>query len=327
MKNPNDRFTNLNIHQMARMDFDRAHFKSFVNKALSLLRHTNNDLLPFDEIRKHIPLKGQHDIGYTNVKLDQIIGSVGRYQDFDRAFLPKMNFVRSRWENIDKARMKDISLPPVELYKIGEIYFVKDGNHRVSVAREQGQAFIDAYVTEIKTNIELTPDTNPEEIILKSEYSQFLERTALKEAYPDCEILLTQAGQYEKLMEHIQVHRWYMGEKHNHPIDEQRAARSWYKRVYLPLVQIIRDMNILSDFPGRSEADLYMWISEHQYFLTERSSELVPLEQAALHFVNRYSHRPLRRIRFWLDRIRRKIFSDPEREHEIEEEYWNSILK
>jgi hypothetical protein len=327
MDNPNNKFTNLNIHQMARMDFDRAHFKSFVHKMLSLLRRTNNDLLPFDEIRKYIPLKGQHDIGYTNVKLDLIIGSVGRYQDFDRAFLPKMNFTRDRWENIDRARMKDIPLPPVELYKIGEIYFVKDGNHRVSVARELGQAFIDAYVTEIKTNVALTPDTNPEELILQSEYVQFLERTALKENYPDCEIRLTQAGQYEKLMEHIQVHRWYMGEKHNHPIDEQRAARSWYKKVYLPLVQIVRDMNILADFPGRSEADLYLWIIEHQYFLTERSNEMVPLDQAALHFVNRYSRRPLRRLRFWLDRIRRKIFSDPEREHAIEEDYWNSILK
>ena len=90
-------------------------------------------------------------------------------------------------------------------------------------------------------------------------------------------------------MEHIQVHRWYMGEKHQHPIDEERAARSSYKKVYLPLVQIVRDMNILADFPGRSEADLYLWIIERQYFLTERSSELVPLDQAALHFVNRYS--------------------------------------
>lgn len=325
MDNPDNKFSNPNIHQIARMDFDRAHFKAFINRILSSLRHTNNDLLPFDEIRKNIPLKGQHDIGYSNVRLDKIIGSVGRYQDFDRAFLPKMRFTRARWENIDRARMKDIALPAVDLYKIGEVYFVKDGNHRVSVARELGQVFIDAYVTEIKTDIEFTPDTNPEELILKKEYSQFLERTGLKAAYSDCEIVLTQAGQYEKLLDHIQVHRWYMGEKHQHPIDEQHASRSWYKRVYLPLVQIIRDMNILADFPGRTEADLYLWIIEHQYFLTERSSGIVPLDQAALHFVNRYSHKPLRRLRFWLDRIRRKLFSDPEREQKIEDDYWNTL--
>ena len=111
MNNPNDEFINPNIHQMARADFDRAHFKAFVNRTLNRLRRTNNDLLPFDEIRKHIPLKGQHHLGYTNVNLDQIIGSVGRYQDFDRAFLPRINFNRARWENIDQARMKDIALP------------------------------------------------------------------------------------------------------------------------------------------------------------------------------------------------------------------------
>lgn len=322
MEEPNKNFSQSNVPQLARMDFDRAHFKAFINKTLSRLRHTNNDLLPFDDIRRNIPLKGQYDLGYSEVPLNQIVGSVGRYQDFDRAFLPKMSYSRSRWENIDKARRWDIPLPPVELYKIGEVYFVKDGNHRVSVAREQGQVFIDAYVTEIKTDVELTPETNPEELILQKEYAQFMNRTGLEEAFPDCEIVLTQAGQYDRLLEHIQVHRWYMGEKHGHPIDEQRAARSWYKRVYLPLVEIIRDMNIMADFPGRTEADLYLWIIEHQYYMTEHSREIVPLDQAAFHFVNRYSHRPLRRLRFWLDRLRRKLFSDPEREQKNEEEYW-----
>jgi hypothetical protein len=314
---------NPTIHSTARLDFERAHFKAFVNRILSRLLRTNNDLLPFDDIRKVVPLKGQSDLGYSEVQLDHIIGSVGRYQDFDRAFLPKMNFMRSRWENIDRARMRDIDLPPVELYKIGEVYFVKDGNHRVSVARERGQVYIDAYVIQIIADVEITPETNLEELILKMESVHFQEITQLNKLYPESDIQLTQAGQYEKLLEHIQVHRWYMGEKHRHPIDESRATRSWYKRVYLPLVQIIREMNILSDFPGRTEADLYLWIIEHQYFLVQRSNEFVPLEQAALHFVNRYSRRPLRRFMFWLSRLRGILFSDPEREIELDDEDWN----
>jgi hypothetical protein len=316
---------NPTIHSTARLDFERAHFKAFVNRILSWLLRTNNDLLPFDDIRRVVPLKGQSDLGYSEVQLDHIIGSVGRYQDFDRAFLPKMNFMRSRWENIDKARMREIDLPPIELYKIGEVYFVKDGNHRVSVARERGQVYIDAYVTQIITDVDITPDANLEELILKMERIHFGEITKLNEIYPDSDIQLTQAGQYEKLLEHVQVHRWYMGEKHHHPIDEDKAVRSWYRRVYLPLVQIIQEMNILSDFPGRTEADLYLWIIEHQYFLVQRSNEFVPLEKAALHFVNRYSRRPLRRFLFWLSRLRAILFSDPEREIELEDEDWNKL--
>ena len=313
MNNHNDPSEMTFVKEQARKDFDRAHFKSFINATFNRLRRTNNDLLPFDEIRRNITWRGQHDLGYAEVPLDNILGSVGRYQDFDRAFLPKLTYTRSRWENIDKARIQDIALPAVELYKIGEVYFVRDGNHRVSVARERGQVFIDAYVTEIKTDTPVTPETNLEALILQQEYDRFLQTTGLKKVSSNREILFTQAGQYDKLLEHIQVHRWYMGEKYNHFIDEHRAARSWYRRVYLPLVQIISEMKVLADFPGRKEADLYLWIIEHQYFLAEKSGGMVTLEQAALHFVNRYSHRPIRKIMHWLRRLRGKLFSDMER--------------
>jgi len=315
------------IQETARKDFDRAHFKTFINAAFNRLRHTNNNLLPFDEIRRNITWKGQSDLGFVEVPLNQIIGSVGRYQDFDRAFLPKITYLRSRWENIDKARLRDIELPAVELYKIGEMYFVKDGNHRVSVARERGQAYIDAYVTEIRTDTTITPDTDLEKLILDKEYINFLDATGLRKVSENREIRFTQAGQYDKLIEHIQVHRWYMGEKYDHMISDQRAARSWYKRVYLPLVQIISDLKILADFPGRSEADLYLWIIEHQYYLAEKSGGVVTLEQAARHYVNRYSTRPIRKFRHWIKKLGRKLFMDVERipkdldEQQVDEEH------
>lgn len=301
------------VDQQARKDFDRAHFKAFINAAFSRLRRTNNDLLPFDEIRKNIPWRGQADLGYIEVPLDHIIGSVGRYQDFDRAFLPKLTHIRSRWENIDRARMKDIPLPAVDLYKIGEVYFVKDGNHRVSVARERGQVYIDAFVTEIHTEVAITPETDLEQLILVQEYQRFLDTTGLKRISADREIRLTQAGQYEKLLEHIQVHRWYLGEHYHYDLGPEKAARSWYRRVYLPLVEIISSMKILTHFPGRSEADLYLWIIEHQYYLAEQSNGIVTLEQAARHFVNRFSYKPLIKVRRWLARLRRVLFLDQER--------------
>jgi hypothetical protein len=103
-----------------------------------------NELLPYDEVRKHLPIRGQHDIGLQQVPISQIVGSLGRYRDFDRAFLPLQKRTKDRWVSIDKAQYEEVGLPPIETYKIGEVYFVKDGNHRVSVARERGQDFVDA---------------------------------------------------------------------------------------------------------------------------------------------------------------------------------------
>lgn len=305
-------FEQNNYQETARKDFDRAHFKAYIAATFNRLRRTNNDLLPFDEVRKRINWKGQSDLGYSEVPLDKIIGSVGRYQDFDRAFLPRLTYLRSRWENIDKARLQDISLPPVELYKIGGLFFVKDGNHRVSVARLRDQVFIDAYVTEIRTDTVITPDMDFEQFILEQEQKKFLEETGLGGISAGREIRFTQAGQYDKLLEHISVHRWYMGEKYNHEVAWKHAARSWYRRVYLPLVEIISSMRILAEFPGRSEADLYLWIIEHQYYLAQQSGGVVTAEQAALHYANRYSRRPLRKLQHWLRRAGGVLFRDME---------------
>jgi hypothetical protein len=293
--------------QNARMDFDRAHLKSFYRDILSWFNHSSNDLLPYDEVRRVVPLKGQLDVGIKVVPLDHIVGSVNRYNDFDRAFLPKETNTRGRWMSIDKARMQEVNLPAIEVIKIGEVYFVKDGNHRVSVAREMGQLYIDAYVSEIITPVEITPDQNLEEIILKQEYNQFLANTQIDTVVPDHQIRLTQVGVYSQLEEHISVHRWYMGEKFDQPITEEEAVRSWYYKVYLPIVQIVRNQRILDDFPGYTETDLYSWIITHQYYMAESKQGYVPFEQAALHFVNKYSHKPIRRFKYQLKKVWKKV--------------------
>lgn len=125
------------FEQMAEQDFDRAVLRALWRKIVSRLTGANNKLLPFDEIRQQLPVRGQHSLGNREVEVDKIIGSLGRYHDFDRAFLPTQSRTRDRWLSIDKAHYQDVILPPIELYKIGEVYFVKDGNHRVSVARER----------------------------------------------------------------------------------------------------------------------------------------------------------------------------------------------
>lgn len=138
-----------NFDQLALLDFAHAAHRAFWRDWLSRLIRKNNNLLPFEQVRRHLSFKGQHQRGLYAVPLDKIVGSVNRYLDFDRAFFPRQSRTRDRWLSIDKAYYQDIALPPVELLKIGEMYFVSDGHHRVSVARMWGQEFIDALVTEI----------------------------------------------------------------------------------------------------------------------------------------------------------------------------------
>ena len=135
-----------------------------------------------------LPFRGQRYIGLHEVPIDKIVGSMGRYRDFDRAFLPRQKRTKDRWINIGKAHYADVILPPVELYKIGEVYFVIDGNHRVSVARERGQIEVDAHVIEIDTNVEITPDMDITELELQAEYARFLATTDLMERCPEVKI-------------------------------------------------------------------------------------------------------------------------------------------
>lgn len=278
-------------------DFRHAYQKGFWRAIFSWLQNKNNELLPFEEVLKHIPMRGQNYVGVRQIETDKIIGSVSRYNDFDRAFLPRQTHTRSRWESIDRAHFKQIILPPIEVYKIGDYYFVKDGNHRVSVAREKGQVFVDAFVTEVHTPGRITRDTDLNNLVLEQEYADFINQTKLDELFPNQDFRFTLPGQYDKVLQHISVHRWFMGEKLNRPVSDEEAVKGWYREVFNPLVRIIRKHQILKDFPNRTEMDLYLWIIEHRWYLAEELKRRVSLESAARDFTSRFSNRPFRHIR------------------------------
>ncbi len=293
--------------QQSRMDFSNAYQKGFWRSIFSWLQNRNNELLPYEEVLKHIPMRGQNFIGVKQIETDNIIGSVSRYHDFDRAFLPRQTHTRSRWESIDRAHFKQIILPPIEVYKIGDAYFIKDGNHRVSVAREKGQVFIDAYVTEIHTPGRVDKNTDLKKLVLEQEYTDFLKETKLDLLYPGEDFHFTLPGQYDKILQHISVHRWFMGEKLNRPISDEEAIKGWYEEVFQPVVQIIQEHNILKDFPQRTPMDLYLWILEHRWYLAEEQKDRVSVESAALHFSRQFSKRPFRHTRQTWDWLMRKI--------------------
>ncbi len=145
----------MSIEEQVDADFTRARQRAFLLRIQARLRGdpSSTSTLSFEEIRRALEVSNKVRIGQRAVPVERIVGSVGRYGEFDRAFLPTKARVRERWKRIDRAFHRGQELPPVMLYKVGEAYFVEDGNHRVSVARYQGVEWIDAEVVELRSPI------------------------------------------------------------------------------------------------------------------------------------------------------------------------------
>jgi hypothetical protein len=272
-------------------DFDHARRKASWRSIINRLTGRRTELLRFEEVRRQLRAEGRHDAGSRPVLLNAIVGSVGRYRDFDTAFLPLQTQTKRRWLSIDRAHYDDLILPPVELYQLGETYFVKDGNHRVSVARERGQVYVDAVVIELHAPVPIGSLAELEEWIEQQEAVEFLSTTELLLLRPEAQVLVTLPGQYQQLLEHISVHRWFLGIESGREIPYAAAVASWYDRVYLPIVEGIREASLLREFPKRTEADLYLWLIEHLWYLREAGvlDEAAPLDEAARSYADAYA--------------------------------------
>lgn len=291
-----DRPSSKFSYETAKADFDNALRKGLWRSIISWLTQSNNTLLPFDEVRRSIPVHNEHSIGVQQIEVKKIVGSVGRYHDFDRVFLPRHGRTRGRWMSIDQAHLQDVPLPPIEVYQIGEVYFVRDGNHRVSVAREKGQEFIDADVIKIETSVPIDENTDIDALISDQERIEFYQASRLRILRPTANIQFTIPGQYTKLLEHINVHRWFMGNEQQREVSWDEAVGDWYDQVYQPLVHLIHAQKLLEEFPGRSEADLYIWIMEHLWYLRQEIQQDISLEDAVAHFTEEYARNPGRRL-------------------------------
>jgi nucleotide-binding universal stress UspA family protein len=292
-------------------DFHEARRHAALEAIMARLTGKSIDLFAYEDVRQKLKVKGSVSKGLQDIPLDAIVGSVGRYTDFTRSFLPRRDSDQQRWARV-KAQVTDMGgLPPIEVYQIGEAYFVRDGNHRVSVARELDAPTIQAYVTEVRTKVPLSPDDQPDDLILKAEYADFLEQTQLDKLRPGANLSLTVPGRYRTLQEHIAVHRYYMGLDQEREISYEEAMTHWYDEVYLPVVQVIQDRGILRDFPERTEADLYLWVSERRVALEERLGwqEIKP-EAAATDLVTQSSPRPQRIVARVSERILDRVTPD-----------------
>ena len=286
----------------AQEDFARARRGAFLEAISAQLLGRPNELLSFEQVRTHLPIKGQVYRGIEAIPVSKIIGSVDRYADFNRRFSPTQTHTQARWQNVDKATLNDVILPPIQVYKIGDAYFVADGNHRVSVAKEKGMAFIDAQIIELQTTVPLSHETDQRSLLRLAEYARFLEATNLDRLRPDPCIEFTTLGRYDVLIEHISAHRWYMGAERHRPISWEEAVLDWYDTLYAPLVRIIEEQGILDEFPGRTPADLYLWIMDHGYYLSQEQGTEVGLDAAARSY-NRSQVSWARRVLGWTNRL------------------------
>ena len=268
-------------------DFARARSRAFLNDIFGFLSGRPKRLLSYDQVKEKLRIGGPIYRGVRTVEIARIVGSVNRYADFDRAFLPTHNRIANRWQNIDRAFYEDVGLPPVVLYKVGDVYFVVDGHHRVSVARQQGQEFIEAEVRECHVKVPVGPDLRPEDLEILGERVEFLERTGLDRLRPDAAVDVTIPDGYSRILEHIAVHRYFMGLDQQRDISDDEAVAHWYDTVYLPIVSVIRERNILREFPGKTEGDLYIWVLDHQHYLYDQGGHLSPPDVAAEQYVQR----------------------------------------
>lgn len=273
-------------------DFRRARARAGLQQIAARLTGRSADLLAYDDVREKLKAKRVGERRLEEIPLDAIVGSVDRYHDFTRTFLPRQDSDEERWAGVREAMTSSRYVPPIEVYQIGQAYFVLNGNHRVSVARQLGNTRISAEVIEVHAKAPLSPDVEPGDLILKAEYSDFLEKTQLDDLRPGADLSVTVPGQYQALEEQIKEVQLNMDlERHTNTPHCEAVAR-WYDQIYMPVVRAIEHRNILRDFPGRTKTDLYVWISEHRARLeAELGWELEP-EAVTADLAARFSQRP-----------------------------------
>lgn len=249
---------------MVARQFHRARRQAALESLLARLSGNSAELLSYDEVVDKLGVAGQSPGGVRQIPIAAIVGSVGRYGDFSRTFLPRREEDEDRWISVGAAAPVVSDLPPIVVYKIGESYFVMDGNHRVSIARRQGLDYIDASITEVRTRVPLPPGARPDALIIAAEYAAFLAYSQLDVSRPDVDLQVSAPGQYRHLESHIETWRYLRETAEERDIPLEEAAAGWYDESYLPMVQAIREQGILRYFPGRTETDFFIWLARHR---------------------------------------------------------------
>lgn len=261
-------------------DFMRARRRAAFEALFSMLTGRQHDLLSYDDVRRKLHGTQGSRRELREIPLDAIVGSVERHTDFTRSFLPRLDSDRARWAGVGAA-VSDIGLPPIEVFQIGDAYFVHDGNHRVSVARNNEAPTIQAWVTPVHTRVPLSRDDDPHQILLKAKYAEFLELVPLDKLCPELNFMLSNPDDYRVLYADIQGYHFVLEHQCNCELTPEEGMRGWLNDIYLPTIEVVRRFGLLDDFPNHTEADLYVWLVNHRAFLAEILGWDVSPERAA----------------------------------------------
>jgi hypothetical protein len=264
-------------------DFSRARRRAFLRRIGAYLRKDpgSNQLLSFDEVKSALGAVEQVYLGMRTVEVAKIVGSVGRHRDFDRAFLPSKDDLGARWKRIDEMMHRAEELPPISLYKIGDAYFVRDGNHRVSVAHQQGVEMIDAEVIELRSRVPIDSAITARDLLHKLEQRRLLERLPIDRVLPEIKVELSDVSDYRRLATHIEAHGFRLSQLWKRYVSPEETLRDWYEYQYSPIAEMVREERVLEAFPDRTDLDLYLWIVNHRERLVlETRDEGIPAEAA-----------------------------------------------
>jgi nucleotide-binding universal stress UspA family protein len=201
--------------------------------------------------------------------------------------MPRSDQDEVRWVGVKTAVNDMRGIPPIDVYKVGEAYFVNDGNHRVSVARQLGSETIAAHVIEVLSRVPLTENADPDELICTERHLEFLEHTNLDKLRSDVNLAMTFAGHYRNLLDQIERHQHLMAERRGEPVPYAQAVTAWYDDVYMPVVRIVREQGVLHSFPERTEADMYVLLSERREHLEDVLGWSLDAETAVTDLVKR----------------------------------------
>ncbi len=251
--------------QDAQDDFLRVRRRRMFAQLSALLRLEPGDvdvMLSFDEVVDALGRVGERDLGTQSVPIETIAGTVDRRKEFDREFRPTSSRARARFERIAEAARRGVSMPPIDVYRIGELHFVRDGHHRVAVARAQGRDTIDAHVVEVITNVAVDSSITLADLPLKSHERVFHERVPLP---PDAraQIALTDPVQYGTLAEGVEAWGFRVSQHDERFMDRPHTALRWFHEEYLPVLAILRGAELI----GRreTETDAYLRLSGERY--------------------------------------------------------------
>ena len=294
------------IDKTAEDDFTRARNKALFNEIQHFLSPEEVSLISLNDVKQLLKPTAETYVGMKIVPIEKIVGSEGRYNDFDNHFFPKSSHLRNRWQHVDEAAIKDIILPPIKVYEISGLYFVRDGNHRVSVAKSRGTEFIDAEVVSLQSEIKLNNPENLQDIIkqiINYEKRLFYAETGFGDITDYWCLDFSRTGRYDVIYNHILTHKYYMNQGKEEEVSMEDAVLSWFNTVYLPIVTSVRKCHILHKFPKRTLADMYVWIVRYWDSLKHTFGDDVPIDKAVQTFGKIYQIPFYKKIKNFFSRI------------------------